>query len=108
MNSLVVSVMNFLLVAAGTAFVWILLAALVGDFAERKGHSGYLWVGLSLICSPLVGFIAVALLPFRTGSGPVWYQPCPYCLKTVEVGSTTCPYCKADLAGKTKAEKRAA
>ena len=72
MNSLVVSVMNFFVVIAGIAFVWMLLAALVANFADRKGRSGILWFGLSLICSPLVGFVVVALLPSRAGRAPIW------------------------------------
>ena len=108
MNSLVVSVMNFLLIAAGIAFVWILLAALVGDFADRKGHRGMFWFGLPLICSPLVGFIVVALLPSRGEVRPVWYQPCPYCLRTLKVDADICPYCHTDLTGKREAEKKVA
>jgi MFS family permease len=108
MNSLVVSVMNFLLIAVGIAFVWILLAALVGNFADRKGHSGALWFGLSLICSPLIGFLVMALLPSADDLMPVGYRPCPQCGLAARVGKDICLYCNADLTGKGAAEKRAA
>jgi|SRR5579864_1702511 len=108
MNSLVVSVMNFLLIVGGIAFVWILLAVLVGDFADRKGHRGRFWFGLSLICSPLIGFVVVALLPSRADLAPIWYQPCPNCLRTVKAGTDVCPYCHAGLTGKAGAEKKVA
>ncbi len=108
MNSLLVSVMNFLLFAAGAAFVWILLAALVGDFADRRGHRGMLWFGLSLICSPLVGFVVVTLLPSAADVTPVEYTWCRYCLRTVRVRTDICPYCHADLTGKGTAVKKAA
>jgi MFS family permease len=108
MNSLVVSVMNFLLIVGGIAFVWILLAVLVGDFADRKGHRGRFWFGLSLISSPLIGFVVVALLPSSADLTPVEYTWCRYCLRTVRVRTDICPYCHADLTRKKTAEKKAA
>ncbi len=88
--------------------LWILLAGLVGDFADRKGHSRYLWFGLSLICSPLIGFVVVALLPSAADLTPVGYTWCRYCLRTVRVRTEICPYCHEDLTGKGKVEKKAA
>jgi|SRR5690242_6640611 len=108
MNSLLVSVVNFLLIVAGTAFVWALLAALVGNFAERRGRSGSLWFGLSLISSPLIGFVVVALLPSSADLTPVEYTWCRYCLRTVRVRTGICPYCHADLTRKKTAKKKAA
>ncbi len=108
MNSLLVSVMNYLLIVAGSAFVWTLLAALVGNFADRKTHSGYLWFGLSLICSPLIGVVVVALLPSAADLTPVGYAPCPNCFRTVKPGADSCPYCHTDLTRKAAAGKRAA
>lgn len=100
--------MALLVFGLALVLIWVLLAGLVGEFAEKKGHSSALWYILSLVCSPLVGFIVVALLPSHVEVAPVWYQPCPYCLKTVEVGSATCQYCNADLTRKGKAVKKAA
>src|SRR5579864_757757 len=105
MNSLAV---NFFLIVAGTAFVWTLLAALVGNFADRKGRSAMFWFGLSLICSPLIGFIVVAFLPSGADRAPIEYTWCRYCLRTARVRTDICPYCHADLTGKNNVEKRAA
>lgn len=46
-------------------FVWLLFAALVGMFASGRGRSGLGFFLLSLVLSPLVGFIIALLL----GSG---------------------------------------
>src|SRR5690348_9060163 len=100
--------MGLLVFALAFVLIWVLLAGLVGEFAAKKGHSSALWYIFSLACSPLLGFIVVALLPSYAEAGPVWYQPCPSCLRTVESGTDTCPYCHADLTGKGKAEKKAA
>jgi hypothetical protein len=100
--------MALLVFALAFVLIWVLLGGLVGEFAEKKGHSSALWYIFSLVCSPLVGFIVVALLPSSAELGPAWYQPCPNCLKTVKAGTDVCPYCHADLTGKGKAEKRAA
>ena len=97
-----------LVFALAFVLIWVLLGGLVGEFAEKKGHSSALWYIFSLVCSPLVGFIVVALLPSNAEAGPVWYQPCPFCLRTVESGTDTCPYCHADLHKKSGAEKKAA
>ena len=97
-----------LVFALAFVLIWVLLAGLVGEFAEKKGHSSALWYVFSLVCSPLVGFIVVALLPSGADLAPVWYQPCPNCLKTVRTGTDVCPYCHADLYTKSEAEKKAA
>lgn len=77
--------MGLLVLFAAIVLIWVLLAGLVGQMAERKGHSNLHWYVFSLVCSPLVGFIVVALLPSSAELGPAWYQPCPNCLKTVKV-----------------------
>lgn len=39
--------------------VWLGLAALVGWAANERGRNPALWVILSLVLSPLIGFIAL-------------------------------------------------
>ena len=41
---------------------WLIFALVVGSFASSKGRSFFLWTLVSLIFSPLIGFIIVALL----------------------------------------------
>jgi hypothetical protein len=40
-------------------FVWIGLSFLVGYAASERGRSGIAWGALSLLTSPLIGFIAL-------------------------------------------------
>jgi hypothetical protein len=94
--------------ALAFVLIWALLAGLVGEFAEKKGHSSALWYIFSLVCSPLVGFLIVALLPSASDMAPAEYAWCRYCLKTVKAGTDVCPYCHADLTLKSRAEKKAA
>jgi hypothetical protein len=90
------------------AFIWALLAALVGQLAEKKGHSATLWNVFSLICTPLLGFLFVALLPSASELAPVAYRQCLQCSRTVKAGIEVCPYCHAPMSGKPKIEKIAA
>ena len=94
--------------ALAFVLIWALLAGLVGEFAEKKGHSSALWYIFSLVCSPLVGFLIVALLPSASDMAAAEYTWCRHCLRTIKVGSDACPYCHADLTGKGVAEKKAA
>ena len=97
-----------LVFALAFVLIWVLLAALVGEFAEKRGHTSALWYIFSLICSPLIGFAVVAAFPLATDLTPVGYKPCPYCMKTVMIERKICPYCSANLSGQGKVEKRAA
>ncbi len=100
--------MTSLVIAIAAVMVWAFLCGIVGDVAERRGHSGLRWFFLSFFCSPLIGYFVVELLPSAADLTPVGYAPCPYCSRTVKVGREICPYCNADLTGKGKAVKRAA
>ena len=96
------------IIAIAIVFVWIFLSGEVGKIAEKRGHSGILWCVFSSICSPLIGFLVVELLPSAADLMPAGYQPCPYCMQIVMSERKICPYCKADLAGQGKVEKRVA
>ena len=55
--------MGALVLGVAAAVIWVLLSGLVGKFAEKKGHDGDLWFWCSLLCSPAIGYIFVAILP---------------------------------------------
>lgn len=42
--------------------LWLILAILVGAFALSKGRGFVLWTLVSLVLTPLIGFIIVAIL----------------------------------------------
>lgn len=90
--------MGLIVLSAAIALMWVLLAGLVGQMAERK----------SLLCSPLVGFVVVALLPSIGHLTPDAYKQCAHCSNMVKVEEAICPYCHADLYKKSDAEKKAA
>ena len=100
--------MALLVFALAFALVWALFAGLVAEFAEKKGHSSALWYVFSLVCSPVVGFLIVALLPSARDMVPGEYTWCRYCLRTVRAGTVACPYCHADLTRESASEKKAA
>lgn len=50
---------------------WLVLAALAGVYASSKGRSSFGWFCISFLFSPLIGFIAIAVLPNRDQSSQV-------------------------------------
>src|SRR5579864_5966732 len=100
--------MGLLVFALAFVLIWVLLAALVGEFAEERGHSSALWYVFSLICSPLIGFAVVAGLPSLADLNPAAYRQCTHCSNIVRAEAEICPYCHADLTGRDGAEKKAA
>ena len=100
--------MALIVLSAAVALMWVLLAGLVGQMAERKGHNNLHWYVFSLFCSPFLGFIVVAWLPSIGDLNPADYKRCAHCSNMVKVEETICPYCHADLTGKKYIEKKAA
>jgi hypothetical protein len=100
--------MRSFIIAVSIAFIWALLASLVGRFAEKKGHSANFWNVISLTCTPLVGFLYVALLSPRSELAPRAYRPCPHCSRMVKAGVEVCPFCLCEISEKPGVEKAAA
>jgi hypothetical protein len=100
--------MGSLLLISSITFVWTLAAALVGRLAARKGHGENLWFMFSLICSPVIGYLFVALLPSASELGPRTFRRCPRCSRNVLTGIEMCPYCHAEMSEKPSVEKVAA
>lgn len=44
---------------------WLILSVLAGVYAGTKGRSGFGWFCFSFFLSPLLGFIALAIIPSR-------------------------------------------
>lgn len=100
--------MTLLLITIGLALVWMFLCALVGEFADKRGHSATLWYLFSLFFTPLLGFFVVGVLPSAADLVPAGHQRCPTCSGIVKREEPLCPYCHADLSGKVRQEKIAA
>jgi hypothetical protein len=65
--------------------IWLALAIVIAVAAARRGRSGLSWLFLSLILSPLVAAIFLALLPDRR------YEELLSRLATDNVAATTAP-----------------
>lgn len=100
--------MGLIVLSAAVAFMWVLSAGLVGQMAERKGHNNLHWYIFSLFCSPLIGFLVVALLPSVEDLPPAAYKQCAHCSNMVKGEETICPHCHADFYKKSEAKKKAA
>lgn len=78
---------------------WLFFATAVGFFYRNRGGSFIMGFMLSLICSPLIGLIAVLVSPknqevldrrqLRAGQS----KKCPKCAELVKAEARTCRFC---------------
>jgi hypothetical protein len=88
-------------------FLWLLLALAVAVLASHRGRSGIGWFFLSLIVSPLLGFLFVhfamrleqpATTPY-VGCGPALephpadLRACPHCAERIRTIAKLCRHC---------------
>lgn len=80
---------------------WILFAGVVGIVASSRGRSGFGWFLLSILISPLLGVILVALMPAlpRPAAGALSTDlvACEHCGGGVPRGAGLCRHCKRPL-----------
>lgn len=89
------------------ALAWLFLCFIAAWLAHSKGRSPVVAFFISLLLSPLVGLIVVAMLEdrdtldriaLRTGRSPT-QKLCPYCAETIQRDAVRCKHCQADLLG---------
>jgi hypothetical protein len=81
---------------------WFLLAVVIGIGASGRGRSGFGWFLLSLLLSPLIGFVLLVLLPPLNGQqstapSPQTHVKCPDCAELVLAEARVCKHCGAKL-----------
>ena len=84
---------------------WLGFSVLVGVVAAGRGRSGVGWFALSLVISPLIGLLLVAVLgnlkeqAARAASEPgsKTHVRCPKCAEWVLPEATVCKHCGAAL-----------
>ena len=79
--------------------LYVVLSICVGIWAENRGRSGFGYCGLSLLLSPFLGFIIVAVIgkhqpglekaALRSGK----MQKCYYCAELIRADATICKHC---------------
>lgn len=67
--------------------VWFILCILVAMFANKKGRSGIVYFLLSIVISPLIGFIVVLIL------GDANKIKCSNCGEKIDEKANVCPFC---------------
>ena len=78
---------------------WVAFAIVVGVVAGSRGRSGLGWFLFSLVLTPLLGLILVALLPAVTqGPTPDTHVKCPDCAELVLREARVCKHCGCRLA----------
>lgn len=87
-------------------FLWLFLAGAVAVWAHSKGGFAFGWFIISVMLSPLVGAICVALIkpkatPARDEMGqiikPGDFVRCPICKEAVRHDALKCKHCGAVL-----------
>lgn len=81
--------------------LWILLSILVGVYASKKRRSAAGFIILSLLLSPLIGFIfAFAVEDKRNLAvrpNEATHKKCPYCAELVLKEAKKCKHCGSEI-----------
>jgi hypothetical protein len=84
-------------------FVWFFGSMAVGFYADRIGRSSVGWALVSLLLSPLLGFLLVAALGKAAARDRA---ACPFCAEMIKLTAKICPHCRSDLSEYTVVDKK--
>jgi len=84
---------------AGILVTWLVLAILVGVYANGKGKSGFLYFILSVILSPLIGFV-IAVVSGDNENELIKQgkkRKCPNCGELIRTEAKICKFCNSKI-----------
>jgi len=74
--------------------IWLFLCVLVGIFANSKGRSGFGFFLLSVLLSPLLGFIiALIVKEGKVAKDSSGFRKCPKCAEEIKIQAKICKHC---------------
>ncbi len=80
-------------------FLWLLLAIAIGIWAKNRGRDGAAWFLLSILVSPLIAGIFLAVSKnLATEHATFTGASCPECAEPVQAAAKVCKHCGHRLA----------
>jgi hypothetical protein len=76
--------------------LWLGLSVVIGIAAAARGRSGFGYLMLAVVASPLISGVLLALLPARNAHEDATDQ-CPECAERVHWQALKCKHCGVDL-----------
>ena len=82
---------------------WFILSILCGVYASGKGKSGFGYFLLSVLLSPLIGFIAALISKENTAKiekkeiSKGGKRRCPFCAELIKSEAIVCKHCSKDI-----------
>lgn len=73
---------------------WVILSILVAVYANNKGRIGILYFILSVLLSPLIGFLIALIISDKTK------RKCYNCGQNIDVSAKVCPFCNKQYGNK--------
>ena len=73
---------------------WFILSILIAIYANNKGQSGILAFILSMLLSPIIGFLIVLTIEDRTK------KKCYNCGQNIDISAKVCPFCNKQYQNK--------
>src|SRR5260370_20432260 len=98
-----------------SAYFWIVMAVVAGIVASNKGRCGVCWALSSLVLSPLLILVLLALRPLKAPTATIddamltasergetaETKTCPQCAEIVKTAAKICRFCRHEFPAAT-------